>query len=83
MVTSSLVLSRTGDGMLMVLEAMKERGWDWHIESAEGAWWLRLEHDDGREVGYSPFDGNSTITATALSIAAALAAKAALEAEVS
>ncbi len=70
--------STTGE---VVLEAMQGRGWDWYIESVDGVWWLRLEHGDGRQVGYSPLDGNSILTGPTLSTAVALAAKVALEAE--
>lgn len=49
----------TGDGMLLVLEAMRERGWEWVTQSGDGGWAIAVQHHDGRSSG-EMWDGNPT-----------------------
>lgn len=77
--------STTGDGMLIVLEAMRERGWHGMLDygfPGDGYWveagFTRLvEPAEGR----GPFDNAPAAHHDSLPAAVALAAKAALEAE--
>jgi hypothetical protein len=67
-------LSTTGDGMLLVLEAMRERGWSSEIYD-EGARQWGFIHLGEDKAGWSPD------SCEAWPLAVALAAEAALEAD--
>ncbi len=73
-ITSSLKLSTTGDGMLMVMEAMQKRGYQGRVSAWSRELWSAIFYHGFRLVlePTQPFDAETGPLAVALAAEAAL-----------